>query len=123
MSPVKRNYFITYSVALSVISFALGFLFSALVRETRHAIHWMIGDAPLPWSTTVSLSTPPVFYLLAAVFLVIAAISILRPVSVASLLHAFIITLIAEAAALFVVLGGVAFFFINRDYAMSSTLK
>ena len=120
---MKRTYFITYSVALSVVSFALAYVLSATVRVTRHVIHLMLGEEPLPWFTTVSLSTPPVFYLLAAAFLVLGVTSILRPASVGSLLHAFIITLVAEAAALFVVLGGVAFFFIDRDYAMSSTLK
>ena len=80
----------------------------------------MIGDKPLPWFTTASLSTPPIFYLLAAAFVGLGVISILRPDSLGSLLHAFVITLIAEVAAVLVALGGVAFFFIGLDYAMSS---
>lgn len=120
---MKRNYFIIYSATLSVVSFAVAFVLSAATRETRRTIHAMIGDKPLPWFTTISLSTPPVFYLLAAAFLALAVTSLLRPALVDALLHVLIITLIAEAAVVFVALGGVAFFFVGLDFAMSSTPK
>ena len=99
---------------------ALAFILSAATRETRRSIHAMIGDLPLPWFTTLSLSTPPVFYLLTAAFLGLGVSGMLRPAAVGSLLHTFIATLVAEAAAIFIALGGVVFFFIGLDYAMSS---
>ena len=118
---MKRSFFIIYSAALSVVSFALAFILSAATRETRRTIQAMLGDDPLPWFMSISLSTPPIFYLLGAAFIALAVFGLLRPAIVGSILHIFIITLIAETAVVFVALGGVAYFFVSLNYAMSST--
>ena len=116
---MKRNQFLFYSVALSAISFALALVVSASAIAVRRTIHTMIGDLPLPWVTTASLSASPVFFVLAVVFLGLGVASILRPALLGSLLHACLLALVAELSALCVAAGGVLFFFSTLDSTMS----